>query len=168
MSLVASLFVSALLLTAPARADIGVEKIAPSVGAPGDEVDLRVGCGFCRPARNPSFPISLAPLGKAMPYRCGPRMICPPHVLAPPAQPPFALVGRATPSGGGDPDDGEPPTYRLHFAIPDLRPGVYTVVIYNATREGRGGYLVTDRSWRLRVRREAGATASARWPWMPW
>lgn len=168
MPLAAGLFISAFLLAAPAQADIGVEKISPPVGAPGDEVDLRIGCGFCRPAQHPSFPISLAPIGKAMPYRCGPRMICPPHVLAPPAQPPFVLLGRATPSGGGDPDDGELPHYRLHFSIPDLRPGVYTVVIYSAARDERGGNLITDRSWQLRVRQETGAIAAARRLWSPW
>jgi hypothetical protein len=151
MPLAAGLFISAFLFAAPAQADIGVERISPPVGAPGDEVNLRIGCGFCRPVRNPSFPISLAPIGKAMPYRCGPRRICTPQVLAPPAQPPFALVGYATPSGGGDPDDGELPTYRLRFPIPDLRPGLYTVAIYAPHRQGRGGNLITDRSWRLRV-----------------
>jgi hypothetical protein len=151
MPLAAGLLISAFFLAAPAQADIGVERISPPVGAPGVEVDLTIGCGFCRPGRNPSFPISLAPIGKALPYRCGPRMICTPQVLAPPAQPPFVLVGRATPSGGGDPDDGILPSYRLRFPIPDLRPGVYTVAIYAPYRQGRGGSLITDRSWRLRV-----------------
>lgn len=175
-------------LTAPsAMADVGVERVSRLAGAPGDAVELTVGCGFCYPPCEgpegdrsgvcmpgterppPSFPVSLVPIEKVpKPYRCGPRRFCTPQAPRPPQRAPFTLLGWAKPPaqaqasgrrhlGGGGFGHGsvEPPRYVLDFQIPDLRPGVYSYVIYCAScQRGQGGSLIAfpERRWRLRVR----------------
>ncbi len=168
MTLLATCLLAAgLLAAAPAQADVGIEKTSRSSGAPGYTVTLTIGCGSCAAASKPklpaSFPVSLVPLDKAPePHPCGPRALCLPEVLAPPGRPPYWFLGQATPlgesessSGGG----GRPPwpRYRLHFEIPDLRPGVYAYVIFcDSCVIGRKGSLIADRfapEARLRVRK---------------
>src|ERR1044072_1789903 len=179
-----ALLAIALLAPASAPADVGVEKIIRGGGAPGEEVPLTMGCGFCYPscdgvlgdrsgvcmpgseAPPASFPVSLVPIEKApKPYRCGPNAYCAPRTMAPPGRPPFTLLGRATPPGDGDGarqfggvwhQVRHVPRYLLDFEIPDLRPGIYTYVIYCETcSQGKGGSLIAyprDRQWRLSVR----------------
>jgi len=174
-----SLFLS--LAVAPAApADVGVERVSRLAGAPGDAVELTIGCGFCYPPCKgpesegsgvcmpgvepppPSFPVSLVPIEKVpKPHRCGPRRLCTPEAAAPPRRAPFTLLGWAKPAPPADDRwplggfDHEPPRYALDFQIPDLQPGVYSYVIYCAVcQRGQGGSLIAfpERRWRLRVR----------------
>jgi len=158
--LVALLSLSAFLTAPSATADVGVERVSRFAGSPGDTVELTIGCGFCFPPCEgpqgdrsgvcmpgvepppPSFPVSLVPIEQVpRPHRCGPRRICTPQASGPPRRAPFTLLGWAKPvqaqtSGqrhlGGGFGHGaiEPPRYMLDFHIPDLRPGVYSYVIY--------------------------------------
>lgn len=153
-----------------ARADVGVERITRSAGAPGDRVALTLGCGFCfppcegpkgdrRPAgfeRGPcmrfkgappeSFGVSLVPVAKVPgPIRCKSGGPCSsPRAQAPPRRAPFAFLGLATPPpGGNNPEDGDVPRYLLSFEVPDLRPGTYAFVLYcDACLDGPGGTLI--------------------------
>ena len=171
-----------LAVASAAPADVGVERVSRLAGAPGDAIELTIGCGFCYPPCEgpegdrsgvcmpgvkpppPSFPVSLVSLEKVpKPYRCGPRRLCTPAAAAPPRQAPYTLLGWAKPAAPADgrwPLGGfghgtiEPPRYALDFQIPDLRPGVYSYVIYCATcQRGQGGSLIAfpERRWRLRV-----------------
>ena len=175
----AAALLSCTLLIATAQADVGVERVSRSAGVPGDAVKLTLGCGFCHPPcrsamsarRGPcmpskkappaSFPVSLVPIEKApKPHRCGPNALCSPQTRRPPSRYPFTLLGRATPPRHGDgkehPKDDRVPRYLLSFTIPQVRPGVYTFVIYcDACGPGKGGGLIANpraRAWRLRVR----------------
>lgn len=174
------------LAWAPAApADVGVERVNRFAGAPGDAVELTIGCGFCYPPCKgpesdgstacmpgvkpppPSFPVSLVPLEKVPKvHRCGPRKVCTPQASAPPGRPPFTLLGWAKPpqsqasgrrhlGGGFGHGFHELPQYTLDFQIPDLRPGVYSYVIYCAVcQRGQGGSLIAfpERRWRLHIR----------------
>ena len=42
-------FVLLLAVASPAQADVGVESSSRAAGAPGDPVELTLGCGFCFP-----------------------------------------------------------------------------------------------------------------------
>ncbi len=179
------LIATGLLVPGAAPADVGVERVSRLAGAPGDAVELTIGCGFCYPPCErpegdrsgvcmpgvkpppPSFPVSLAPVEKVpKPYRCGPRRLCTPQASAPPAHPPYTLLGWARPAppaddrwplGGFGHGTIEPPRYALEFQIPELRPGAYSYVIYCATcQRGQGGSLIAfpERRWRLTVRAE--------------
>jgi hypothetical protein len=165
-----------LFSAAPAQADVGVERVSRSAGQVGDVVDLTIGCGFCFPpchgapgernvpcmldtkAEPPeAFPVSLVPIEKApAPRRCGPRALCSPQVPAPPARPPFAFLGEATPPADDEDRPGRHvPRYLLRFEIPKLRPGLYTFVIFCDTcAPGTRGSLIASpgaSGWQLRV-----------------
>ncbi|HEX7293957.1 MAG TPA: hypothetical protein VF259_05390 [Solirubrobacterales bacterium] len=179
----ALLVAAGLLVPAAAQADVGVERVSRLAGVPGEPVELTIGCGFCFPPCEgpesvgngvcmpgvkpppPSFPVSLVPVERVpKPRRCGPRRICTPETSAPPERAPFTLLGWAKPAppaddrwplGGFGHGTIEPPRYALDFEIPDLRPGVYSYVIYCAVcQRGEGGSLIAfpERRWRLRVR----------------
>lgn len=160
--LATTLLTTALLLqTTPARADIGIETTSRSAGAAGDSVTVIVGCGAClaigAPRSPGSFPVSLVPLKKApKPHRCGPRTLCSPETLRPPRRSPYSLLGRAVPQDGSRDSDGKVSRYRLRFEVPDLRPGVYTYVVFcDMCADGEAGSLIvspTLREARLRVR----------------
>jgi len=169
----------ALLTAAPANAAVGVERTSRSAGVPGDTVDLTLACGFCFPPctgppghREPSpcmlgthhaqppesFAVSLVPIGKApKPHWCGPNALCSPTPRGAPRQAPYAYLGRATPPQEGEnpPGGKNIPRYLLDFAIPDLRPGTYTFVIFcDVCARGERGSLIANPSahlWRLRV-----------------
>lgn len=164
--LAVGLLASVAFMAASAHADVGVEKVSRSAGVPGDEVKLTVGCGFCFPpcygphgdrsgvcmpdtkALPPaSFPISLVPIEKTPgPRPCGPNKLCSPQAAGPLRRSPFTFLGRATPPP--DPTQKHIPRYLLHFDIPDLRPGVYSFVIYcESCLRGRGGSLIASRPW---------------------
>lgn len=175
--LAAAMLVTATALRAePARADVGVERVSRLVGAPGDRVDLTLGCGFCfppcdGPSGHPdgtcmpgtkvppeSFAISLVPIEKApKPHRCGPNAVCPPLPRGAPRRAPYTYLGRATPpaEADGSSKGTEVPRYLLHFDVPVLRPGVYAYVIFcDACAPGKRGSLIANpraRQWRLRV-----------------
>lgn len=175
--LAAGLLLAVALLTAgPARAAVGVEKTSRHAGTAGETVDLTLGCGFCfPPCHGPhgqpdrtcmpgkalppdSFPISLVPIEKVpKPYPCGPNALCSPSVAGAPRRSPYSYLGLAKPPDNGE---GKIPRYRLHFEIPDLRPGVYTFVIFcDACARGKSGSLIADpraRPWRLRVQPSVG------------
>jgi hypothetical protein len=143
-------------------ADLGVEKVNRTSGKPGESVELTLGCGACFAARGQapaSFPISLVPAGRVpVPYRCGPRMLCPPRVRAVPRQAPFTYLGKALPTGRDGNPDKPYPLYALDFTIPDLPAGLYTYVIYcDLCLDGKDAALIADPTvsppWRLRIRR---------------
>lgn len=166
---IASLLTAALLATT-AQAAVGVISVSRGAGAPGEEVRLTLGCGFCYPPckgpegeRHPagfehgpcmlgthgaepprSFEISLVPLARAPePHPCGPNATCTPQASAPPRHAPFRYLGAAIPPAqGNDPAKGVP-RYQLGVTIPDLPPGLYTYVIYcDACLQGKGGSLI--------------------------
>lgn len=172
-----------LALTTTARAAVGIEKASTHHGAPGTTVKLTIGCGFCFPPcvgpkgeRHPkgfdhgpcmlgtkddppaSFGVSLVRAKEAPGRRaCGDGPVCTPTPLAPPRKAPYTFLGRAVPPpGGNDPESGDPPRYRLRFAVPDLTPGTYTYEIWcGVCAEGRRGALIGAPSsplWRLVVR----------------
>lgn len=179
-ALLAAALLAAAAMAGPARADVGVESVSRSAGAPGEQITLMIGCGACYPPcpRDPrrlsgvcapgpgvppaAFPVSLVPVEQApRPYRCGPNVLCTPRAPAPPRRTPFAFLGKATPLA----DDGGLPSYRLRFDVPDLRPGAYAFVIFcDACVRGEAGSLIAqprDRLWRLRVLPVAVATFRA-------
>jgi hypothetical protein len=155
-----------LLMATPAGAAVGIEKTSRLAGAPGAQVRLTLGCGFCYPpckgprghrepspcmlgtkARPPaSFGISLVPVEQApWPHRCGPRAFCSPQVAGPPRRSPFRYLGEAAALNDVTQETGRVPVprYVLDFTIPDLRPGTYTYLIYCAVcGEGKGGSLI--------------------------
>jgi hypothetical protein len=170
----------AILAAEPAEADVGVERVSRGAGAPGEEIVLTLGCGFCFPPckgppghRTPSpcmldtkapppesFPISLVPIAKASQlHRCGPNALCPPRATGPPHHDPFTFLGKATPpaqsSSGNVGAGANIPRYRLAFEVPDVPPGLYAYVIYCETcLKGKGGALILypgGAPWRLRV-----------------
>lgn len=179
----AALGLLAALTASIGSAAVGVEGASRRGGSPGEEVRLTLGCGFCFPPcvgpkgeRHPegfdrgpcmlgthrppprSFGISLVPLAQApQPHRCGPNALCEPAFPAPPRRHPFTYLGLAVPPpGGNDPEHGDPPRYRLSFAIPDLPTGPYAYVIWcDSCRRGAGGALISSPAspgWRLNVR----------------
>jgi hypothetical protein len=166
LSFIAALTIAA-LSAAPVRADVGVKSVSRGGGAPGDEITVTLGCGFCFPPcegpkgeRHPagfkrgpcmlgthgaeppeSFAISLVALDKApRPRPCGPNALCMPEVSAPPHRAPYRYLGQAVPPAqGNNPESGDIPRYSLDFEIPDLAPGLYAYVIYcDRGRKGRG------------------------------
>lgn len=164
---------AAALLAAAASASVGVVSVSRGGGAPGDEIAIRLDCGFCYPPcegpkgeRHPagfehgpcmlgtdgaapprSFGISLVPLDQVpRPHRCGANALCTPQASAPPRRAPFRYLGLAVPPPqGNSPESGLPPRYLLEFEIPDVAPGLYTYVIYSdAARKGAGGSLIAN------------------------
>lgn len=103
-----------LLVSSKAGAAVGVEHVSRSVAAPGAEVELTLGCGFCFPPcvgpkgnkhpagsehgacmldtkANPptAFAISLVPIERAPELRpCGPNAVCPPTTAGVPRRSP--------------------------------------------------------------------------------
>lgn len=164
-----------LLLTASAaRADVGVESASDSSAAPGKQIRVTIGCGFCYPScvgrpghRHPpgrargvcmlggrsgpptGFGIWLMPLTHSLaPYRCAASRPCPPGSSRPPHLPSFTYLGRAGPaSGPGRLGPREIPRYVLRFRVPELMPGRYKYVIYCGTCvDGPRGSLVATGS----------------------
>ena len=184
--LAAGVLVTVLLLAPkPAKADVGIESIKPSVGSPGDTVEVTVGCGFCfppcsetprgakgtcmpsrhaRPPEKYSFPIFLVPIEHRLaPHPCRGDALCAPTSVGRPRGWPFIYLGRALPAFGcGDLErTGAIPRYRLSFAIPAVKPGLYHLVIYSGPKSQRGSLIADAGRWRVRVRRAEAATATA-------
>lgn len=142
-----------LIATSTATADIGVVSVSPKVARPGEQVDVKVVCGFCRRA-DASFPISLVPVAKVPPpHRCRVNLkgdmvdaLCSPTAGRPPHQRPFDLLG-STSGGRASNPAGWPrgSISELRFAVPEIQPGRYAFVIFSA-RPGRrpGGSLIGD------------------------
>jgi LPXTG-motif cell wall-anchored protein len=152
---------SALLLTAsPADGDVGVGSVRPTVGAPGQSVELDAGCGG--PRCGPQLPISLVPLARAptpQPCHAG-KTVCSPEAAEPPRQPPYVFLGWAKQDSASSADV----FYRLRFRVPEVAPGVYAFVIFcGGCAAGRRGTLVVTTSQPgklLRVRSEQNPVAS--------
>jgi hypothetical protein len=156
-----------LMLAAPARADVGVERVSRHAGEPGASVTLTLGCGFC-------FPPCVGPKGERHPkgFDHGPCMLG--TKRDPPASFGVYLVPRSRgqqpthlglavpPPGGNDPESGDPPRYLLHFAIPNLPPGLYTYEIWcGACVDGKRGTMIpapSSRLWQLTVRPPSAST----------
>jgi hypothetical protein len=183
-------FVLLLAVASPAQADVGVVSSSRAAGAPGDPVELTLGCGFCFPPcvgepghRHPvgaehgtcmlgtrrgppaSFLIWLTPLRHSLkPYVCGRGEGCEPGSSRPPHLPSFIYLGRAVPIAPGGDEGLEIPRYRLVFGVPEARPGRYKYVIFcDACIDGPRGSLIdshTIAAGRLRVLAPI-ATASA-------
>lgn len=150
----------ALLVAAPAEADLGVERVSSRGGEPGKKVRLTLGCGACSAAKGKppaSFPVSLVPVDEVpRPRRCGPNALCPPRVRAVPRRAPFAYLGEARIREGSV--DGPILRYALDFTIPKLPAGTYTYVVYcDLCLDGGAAGLITEPNangpWRLRIRR---------------
>jgi len=160
-------------IAAPAQADVGFVSSSRKAAAPGDRVDLTIGCGFC-------FPPCVGALGHRHPPGdsnggCMPRKGRPPasfsvwltpqkHSLdrytcdsgeyrgpcqsgsRPPRLPSFIFLGRATPDGVVEkPHDF--PSYRLAVDVPDVPPGLYKYVAFcDACYDGPQGSLIDDRT----------------------
>lgn len=164
-----------LLAPAPAEADIGVYRVTPRVGAPGEPVELSVGCGAClaisvvRGPEHPpaAFPVSLIPVARASkPPTCvGRSAECSPAPVRLPRKRPFVFLGRAKPLFT---EQQLPririPQYRLRFRIPRVEPNAYAFVIYcGGCYAGPRGSLIVDTSSPgrlLRVRQGGGPIAS--------
>lgn len=168
-----ALLVALAALAGAARADVGVMSASQRTAAPGEEMRVTLGCGFCFPPcvgpkgeKHPegfahggcmlgthgappprSFGVSLVVLeDRPRPHRCGPDALCPPVRARPPRNGPYTYLGLATPPpGGNDPSHGAIPRYSLDFEVPRLAPGTYLYVIWcDACAEGRDGGLVVD------------------------
>ena len=149
---------SALLLTAsPADGDVGVVGVRPTVGAPGQSVEVDVACGGpC----GPQLPISLVPVARApTPEECrAGKAVCSPEGAEPPREPPYVFLGSAK----QDSASSAVAYYRLRFRVPRITPGVYAFVICNCP-PGRRGTLVVNTSQPanlLLVRSEQNPVAS--------
>jgi hypothetical protein len=159
-SAAATFLVAALLVGAQgASADIGIESVNRTSGAPGDQVDLLIYCGGCLP-QTVRLPISLLPVGDAPARHPCRGTSCAPRAPAPPKTAPYMPVGTAVPLHGGAPlarrlgleipDSVKrrgssairgwiASTNGLRFQIPDVEPGLYTYVIFccgSAPKEG--------------------------------
>jgi hypothetical protein len=161
-------FVVLLAVASPAAADVGVVSTSRAAGAPGDPVELMLGCGFCFPPcvgepghRHPpgdihgvcmldghreppaSLPIWLTPLKHSLkPYLCRPGEGCELGSSRPPHLPSFIYLGRAVTTGAGGEAGHEIPRYRLAFAVPETKPGRYKYVIFcDACVDGPRGSL---------------------------
>jgi hypothetical protein len=173
LCLVLAALLALLGVPAFASADEGITAASRRVGAPGEEVMLRIGCACLPPCkgrrghRHPegfkrgpctlgskakpplSFGVSLLPDEKlAAMSRCA-RRGCPNPIKAlsnDPYRAPYTFLGSARPpAGGNNPESGEPPRYLLTFSIPDLRPGGYSYVIWSRGSEnGHRGRLNVD------------------------
>ena len=180
-TLTASLSALILLLAVavPAQADVGFVGSTDRAGAPGDRIEVTIGCGFCFPPCvgepgdkhapgdphgicNPgnhggppaSFQVWITPVGHSLdPYICGPGERvpgAPPQGPCragsrPPHLPSFIHLGRAMPQRRGV-DSKEIPRYRLIFAVPEARPGLYKYVLFcDSCVDGPRGSLVDDR-----------------------
>ncbi len=160
--LVAGLFASAMLLAAsPADGDIAVVGVSPTVGTPGQFVDLGIGCGGGCGRR---IPVSLVPSARApKDYSCGANMniLCAPSAREPPRERPYVLLGWAKKKGA---PSSPVQYYRLRFRVPRVGSGIYAFVIYcGGCSSGAGGSLIADTSdpdRLLRVRSEQNPIAS--------
>ena len=135
---------SALLIAAStATADTAVVGLSPKVARPGDQVDLRIGCGAC-PA-DATFPISLVPLAKApLPNPCD-NAVCAPTAPTPPRQRPFVFLGSTSGARQLAPNVQPPGSdSRLRFPVPKIEPGTYAFVIFAVSRRGPPGSLIAD------------------------
>jgi hypothetical protein len=149
MAMVIALLV-ALLLAPAAAADVGFESASRSSAAPGEQVKVTVGCGFCFPPcvgrpghRHPPGTMKGICMldGRSRPptgfgiwltrsthplHRRGPSR--------PPRLPSFTYLGRAeraSPRNG--PGQHEIPRYVLRFRVPALPPAPYEYVLYCAS-----------------------------------
>jgi hypothetical protein len=164
----AGLLASAVLfMVSQADADIGVIGVKPNVGAPGQLVDLAVGCGGSRCP--PRWPVSLFPSAQARralaPVCEGKHGPCS-SPIAPrlPRGRPYVFLGWAT--GASPTSYGQ--RYELRFRVPRVRPGGYEFVIFcDACSPGPSGMLIgaasTDPNSHkfLQVRPEPRSTASS-------
>jgi hypothetical protein len=166
--------VVSLAVAAPAQADVGFESVSRHAGAPGDRVDLTIGCGFCLPPcvgrpghRHPPgerqgvcmlgphkdppafFPVWLARLDHSLDrYMCDLGEGC--RLGArPPRLPSFVYLGRAEqPWPQSELDDRrrvDVPRYRLIFGVPEVPPGAYKYVLFCHTCvDGPRGSLIDN------------------------
>ena len=143
--LLAGLFASAVLLTVSrADADIGVIGVKPNVGAPGQLINLAVGCGG--PRCPPQLPVSLLPSGEARrtlgPVCEGKHGPCrSPTAPRLPQETPYVFLGwgsrRSAPASPGQ-------SYELRFRVPRIKPGAYEFVVFcDACSPGPSGSLIT-------------------------
>jgi hypothetical protein len=151
-----------------ARGDVGVAGLTPRAGAPGERIEVSIGCGWCASSsiggrRRPpaAFPVSLVPVARApMPHPCmGGKAVCGPFSAGPPRRRPFSYLGKAKPVFDLDhpPEDSWAANYRLRFQIPRMSPGTYAFVTYLGFS---GGLAVSTTRYLLHVRR-AGLAAPA-------
>jgi hypothetical protein len=150
-----------------ARAAIGIERVEPGAGAPGDQVELTLACGFCFPPCEgpPGHRNAPCMLGtRAQPPKYFPVAIVPIED-APPRPGLFRLAASATRLGRAKPPPdiesiresghGYVPRYLLDFELPGLRSGAYALVILcDACLPGRARAVISfprDPGWRFRV-----------------
>jgi hypothetical protein len=178
--------VALLLLQGTARADLGFEGANRPSAAPGELVQVTVGCGFCFPQcvgrpghRHPpgdldggcmpgghgdppsAFPIWLTPASHRLDR--GSRPSRPPHLAS------FTYLGRAAPAPNRL-DPLEVPRYVLSFRVPALAPGPYRYVLYcPGCAEGPLGTLIESGPAppvRLRIGASSSASSTPAWPWI--
>ncbi len=165
--LMGGLCASVVVLTASqADADIGVIAVKPNVAAPGQLIDLAVGCGGrgCPPR----LPVSLLPSGEARrtlgPVCEGKHGPCrSPTAPRLPRELPYVFLGwtttRSTPASPVE-------SYELRFRIPTVEPGAYQFVIFcDACSPGPSGTLIVtftgpDSHKFLQVRSEQRSTSN--------
>jgi len=178
-----------LLLQGTARGDIGFESASRSSAAPGEQVRVTIGCGFCFPPcvgrpghRHP--PASLDGVcmlgGRPGPPRWFGIWLTPSaHPLArnplgssrPPHLPSFTYLGRAerAPDPNG-PGSHEIPRYVLRFRVPALAPGSYKYVLYcGGCVDGPRGTLIESGPAppvRLRVVPPGSVSSFRALPWV--
>jgi hypothetical protein len=162
--LIAGLFASAVLVTVGrADADIGVIGAKPNGGAPGQLIDLAVGCGG--PGCPPQLPVSLLRSGEARralsPVCEGKHGPCrSPTAPRLPRERPYVFLGWGSTRS---PPASPVQSYELRFRIPKVKPGAYQFVIFcDSCAHGARGSLIANPIGRfLRVHPEEGSTASS-------
>ena len=127
--------------TAPA--DTGIVGLSPKVARPGDQVKLRIVCGYC--GADATFPISLVPVAKAHSLIADAMASAPRTAAAPPRQRPFLFLGNTSGARARAPAVQPPGSdSHLRFTVPRIEPGAYAFVIFAVSRRGPPGILITD------------------------
>jgi hypothetical protein len=130
-----------LTLASSAKADVGVERVSPTGGRPGQLVDLWVFCGGC--SSGLQLGVSVVPVGRApTPIRDAQLgAYTRPASLAPPRRSPYVFVGWTDAGRRSAPSERR----HLRFRIPNAEAGTYAFVIYcEPCTRGRRGSLIAD------------------------
>jgi hypothetical protein len=138
--LLAGLAVAALAAPASAQADIGIMRVSPMSAAPGQPVNVEIGCGWPKGCPD-RIAVSVVLAHKVpKPHPCGDNALCSPTSSGPPRRAPYVFLGRATRTKRTD----YLQRYELSGRLPSLRPGGYAFVAYVPMGHQGTGILISS------------------------